>query len=506
MSRRCWWIAAPLAVVLSLSFLSPVSATVAPLSAPELAAASPHVVVAVVEGAESRWDRSLIVTDYSLRIEERLQGDAPGRVTISIPGGAVGDETHETSVSFPLEVGARYLLFLRDLDRPTLTPVTGAWQGAFREKDALAFSGIVDAARALVAWTEGKPVPVLEASAASGPEPSVTVSRVEKYTLAATLASPPLAFNVAMPADSPFVPAVEQQLATWNVYAGNLFQAPTTAGEWRFGNGVFDFAGFPNEAQMNAVFGRTWTADAISFSTSQIRDGRIVETDIAFNPAQRWTLDIGEATRPEAPYLFQDSLLKALAFAWGLRNPYEVPGNPFDFQEVQWDSLLNPKFPPYRLATLFADDAAAVRDAFGGVSLRDGLISSYTTQRSGGITPFYIPAVPTPSSVRPGAKFNLSALKIENPGTAPLAKPTIEVYLTPSRFSLDRAILVKRLRTSKTIPSGGVLNVTPGKVTVPARTPAGTYFLAFVLKDAKDVFQENNRAWSNYNVTVRVVR
>ncbi|HSK78820.1 MAG TPA: hypothetical protein VLQ45_20360 [Thermoanaerobaculia bacterium] len=506
MTRRLWWIAAPLTAVLSLSVLSPAAATVAPLSAPELAAASPHVVVAVVEDAGSRWDRSLIVTDYSLRIEERLRGDAPGRVTISIPGGTVGGETQETSVSFPLEVGARYLLFLGDLERPTLTPVTGAWQGAFREDERLAFSETVDAARALVAWAEGKPVPTLEASAASQPAPSEAVHGVEKYTLATTLASPPLAFNVALPADSPFFPAIELQLAKWNVYAGNLFQRPPTTGEWRFGNGVSDFAGFPNDAQMTSVLGRTWSANSISFSTSRIVDGRIVESDIAFNPAQRWTLDAGEATRPGAPFLFQDSLLVALGFSWGLRNPFEVPGRPFDFQEVQWDSVLNFKEPQYHLATLFADDVAAARDAFGGTSLRDGVISSYTTQRSGTITPFYTPAVPTPSSVRPGAKFNLSKIKIENTGTVPLAKPTVEVYLTPSRFSLAGAILVKRLRASGTIPSGGVLNVTPGKVTVPARTPAGTYFLAFVLKDAKDVFQENNRAWSNYNVTVRVVR
>src|SRR5688500_6351512 len=137
MTRCCWWIAAPLAVVLSLSFLSPASATVAPLSAPELAAASPHVVVAVVEDAGSRWDRSLIVTDYSLRIVARLRGGTRERVTVSIPGGTVGGETHETIVSFPLEIGARYLLFLGDLERPTLTPVTGAWQGAFREDERL---------------------------------------------------------------------------------------------------------------------------------------------------------------------------------------------------------------------------------------------------------------------------------------------------------------------------------------------------------------------------------
>ncbi|HYO11640.1 MAG TPA: hypothetical protein VE685_00415 [Thermoanaerobaculia bacterium] len=504
MTRRCW---IPVSLALILSVPPPSAATVAPLSAPELAAASPHVVVAVVEEVQSRWERSLIVTDYSLRIEERLRGEASERVTISIPGGTVGGETQETSVSFPLEVGARYLLFLGDLERPTLTPVTGAWQGAFREDDRLAFSGIVEAARALVAWVEGRPVPALEASDAPGLGPAACpqVER-EKYTLGSLLASPPIAFNVALPADSPFFPAVERQLATWNIYAGNLFQLPATTAEWRFGNGVFDFAGFPNDAQMAAQLGRTWGTGALSLITSRSLDGRIVEADIALNPAQRWTLDAGEATRPGAPRLFQDAVLAALGYTWGLRNPFEVPGRPFDFKEVSWDSVLNLKLPQYQLATLFADDTAAARDAFGGTSLRDGAISSYTTRGTGSPIADYVPAVPSPSSVRPGAKFNLSRIKIENTGTVALAKPTVEVYLTPSRFSLAGAILVKRLRASGTIQRGGILTVTPGRLTVPASTPPGTYFLAFVLKDAKDVFQENNRAWSDYNVTLRVVR
>lgn len=498
-----WWIAAPLAAVLSSLSLSPAAATVARLSGPELAAGSPHVVVAVVEDAHGRWEKSLIVTEYSLRIEERLRGDSPDRVTVSIPGGTVGGETHETSVSFPLEVGARYLLFLGDLGRPTLTPVTGAWQGVFREDDPVSFSGIVDAARALV---EGRPVPAL--AAAEGPAAGLAAPRPreEKYTLG-TLAVPPVSFSVALPADSPFVPVFERQLATWNVYGGDLFRLSPGTATWAYGNGVFDFAGFPTDAQMNAQVGRTWGAGAISFVTGRVQNGQLVEADIALNPAQRWTLDAGEATRPGAPLLFQDAVLGALGIAWGLRSPFEVPGNPFEFQEVWWDSVLNIRAQQYRLATLFADDTAAVRKAFGGVPLRDGAISSYTVARTGLFMPDYVPTGPSLSAVRPGRSFNVPRrIKIENTGTVPLSKLTVDVYLTPSRFSLQGAILVKKLRPAGTIQRGDVLNVTPGRLTVPASAPAGTYFLAFVLKDGKDVYPANNTAWSDYNVTVRVVR
>src|SRR3954452_3338498 len=105
------------------------------MTVPELAAASPHIVVAVVESRQSRWNEqhTLLVTDYVLRVEERLRGEAPDRVSITVPGGALGRFSDETCLTVHLEPGSRYLLFLSRLDEPGLVPVTGAWQGMFRE-------------------------------------------------------------------------------------------------------------------------------------------------------------------------------------------------------------------------------------------------------------------------------------------------------------------------------------------------------------------------------------
>ncbi|HEX9944508.1 MAG TPA: hypothetical protein VGG03_21055, partial [Thermoanaerobaculia bacterium] len=79
-------------------------AHVAPMEPRELVTASPQIVVAVVEGRESRWNpqRTLISTDYSLRIEDRLRGQAPDRLTLSIPGGTLGGVTDETCLTVRL--------------------------------------------------------------------------------------------------------------------------------------------------------------------------------------------------------------------------------------------------------------------------------------------------------------------------------------------------------------------------------------------------------------------
>ena len=62
------------------------SAHVAQLTSRELAAASSNVVVAVVEGREVHWNgkHNLLMTDYTLRVEDRLRGEAPERFTRAV--------------------------------------------------------------------------------------------------------------------------------------------------------------------------------------------------------------------------------------------------------------------------------------------------------------------------------------------------------------------------------------------------------------------------------------
>ena len=42
-------------------------------------------------------------------------------------------------------------------------------------------------------------------------------------------------------------------------------------------------------------------------------------------------------------------------------------------------------------------------------------------------------------------------------------------------------------------------------LTVPKSVKAGTYYLAFFYRDSLDKYQNNNSAWSNYNVKLQVL-
>lgn len=537
---------------------------------------SDHVVVAVVEKRETRWNpqHTLIVTDYTLAVEERLKGEAPARVTVTVPGGTIGDRTHGTCLSVRLDPGSRYLLFLGSLERPTLSPITGAWQGMFREapgKDgrsgilagtarepmtvdgiSVEFKDFVEAVRDLVTRVEASPetrekreteeprqdlpAKIYDPSARS-PRPE-TVEPLAAPLLVAPPPPPgeeielvafgslqerfpeagngefgamwdsysyenrppaPIVFN-PLRSGVPYASYDLQGMAYWNVYARNLFRAyANPTGTWAFDNGVFDIAGFPSNAAMVANFGEEWGDGTLGITYTLSIGGRIIEADVALNPAFQWTLDIRQSRQRTHPAnLFQSTMVHELGHAWGLNHPWEV-------QDVWWDSVMNYANKEFDVGVLTADDTQAVRKAYPGTKIRDLLVSSFVTRDTpGDPNASYFPATPSPSVVSPGSTFVLTDfIKIENIGTVKVNKPSVEVYLTPEPYSFANSIYLGTVRYKFLTKPWSIHNVNVGTLRVPAGTPGGTYYIAYFIRDRADKYQGNNWAWSNATLTVR---
>ncbi|HEX3127353.1 MAG TPA: hypothetical protein VH394_08490 [Thermoanaerobaculia bacterium] len=316
----------------------------------------------------------------------------------------------------------------------------------------------------------------------------------EEFTLG-TLAIPPIVF-APLPDSSPFSPYDQELMAYWNVYQPDLFRVGAPAVSWDFGNGVSEIA-FPDSAKLQAEMGQTWSEGSVSLTSWRAENGRVAEVDIALNPGRQWTLDEAEATRLGGPFSFRRVLLSNLGIAWGMRSSFSLsPRNR--------ESVVTGILDPYNAATLFSDDTAAVREAFGGIPILDGLISAYSIVPFPG-APRRIPIRLSPASVRPGGGFKVvSPIKIENAGTERFSNPLVEIYLVPRRFSLEGAVKVKQLRVRATITPGDVRNVEVGRISTPASLPPGVYFLAFRLRAAGDEYRGNDTAWSAQNVSLNV--
>lgn len=523
--RTPWLTAVLLGACLSVPNTSQVTAQVIPLTARQIAAGSPHVVVATVEGSQSRWNdrHTLIVTDYALRIEERLRGGAPERITVTVPGGSVGSETHGVSVSTHLAPGARYLLFLRDLDRPALSPFTGGWQGVYRETGA-GFPRLVGSTREILtrvetspealdtAWMDTAEDPRLPAKAydAAGvewngeEEPERGPRRAAAPFVVEYPALPPIVFE-PLPAGSPFSPVDREMLAYWNLYVRDLFRVSRTIDDgWAWGNGVSEMVGFPPSHEMEEQFGVGWFEGSYSAVLYRYRDGRTVEIDVCLNPARRFTLDEDAVDRdPFQTISYRAAVLYLLGRGWGYQGPYDVSDPDLDLTKVARDSIMNlGQLNPF----LHAVDTTAARAHFGTRPIRDGLITGYYPKPEP-LGMFNESIILSSETVRAGGSFEfLNPIQIENPGTVRLASPTVEVYLVPRRQSMKGAVLLKRIKVQGRLKSGEEKRVHLGRATVPGNARPGTYFLAFVLRDPKDQYQANNRAWANSWVTLEVTR
>jgi hypothetical protein len=129
-----------IALLVCLGVFAPVArATISEaLSLSELVAQADHVVLATATSERARRDaRGRIVTDFTVRIEEVLKGEAHAGESVVMMrlGGVIGDLGMRIEGEPDLEMGRSYLLFLRrSSDGRTLRPV-GMSQGVMPVED-----------------------------------------------------------------------------------------------------------------------------------------------------------------------------------------------------------------------------------------------------------------------------------------------------------------------------------------------------------------------------------
>lgn len=536
-----------------------------PRTLPDLVAEADVIAIADLTHARSRWNQrgNLIVTDYSFHVVHQLLGKSlNSQFVVTQAGGTLGQETQEISDETPLSVGTRYLIFLSPGRKKQFSPFVGAGQGVYQlfsdgtvvsmgpDKSRLQRQEFLDKLEQLISARGSTPPsqpfgPILPASrtypaksyrpASSTPpvapltqapaqptSPSAPTSPRKMPTVNATVStfgssgnlvpdyvygnriSPPAVIN-AFPHDWVWHPYEEYQMSKWNQYGGDVFEVlANPTGDWAWGNGRFDLAGWPSNDQMIAQFGVGWSPDELGVTfTNTFGTSIILEADIALNPAFCWTLDDASGTDSKSGCQgFKQTMLHELGHAWGLLHPWET-------QDVWWDSVMNDSPQAYRFPELFADDTNAVRSAFSGPAIHDALISLYTTSldtTTGFQEPIYTPTQTMPIDVYRGESFPRTALiafEIENLGTDTIENPQVDFYLSQQRLNWNAYTYLTSAFYSGSIPPFTTANVYPTLLAVPDSTPTGIYFLATYLRE-QDANDSNNSAWSDADRTISV--
>lgn len=534
-----------------------------PATTADLVAESEWIAVAELVDTHARRNArgNLIVTDYRFRTEQALEGSPGAEFVVTQGGGTLNGETHEVSDAAALETGKRYLVFVRPGRGEVFSPFVGGAQGAWLLRDdgkavslanrrAMAESDLMREVRDQVLLRGNDPPRVRTASGAPGAYPAkryLPVALTPPMSAAATAPipvpamagperpenveastgvlaaasnddsgpspdyyyqhriSPPAVIN-GFPHDWTWWPEDEYQMSKWNRYGGDVFHVFTTpTGDWAWENDRFDLAGWPSNDDMIAQFGEGWGATTLGITYSRwFGDGPIVEADTALNPAYCWTLDERAGLDAnDSCWGFRQTMLHELGHSWGLKHPWE-------FQDVWWDSVMNYSPKNFRFPMLFADDTNAVRAAFAGPGIHDGLISLYTTSLDS--NPDAQSAVYNPTQggtiyLRHGqdlSAFIANQFKIENLGTDDIVTPSVEFYLGQQRLDWGSPYVFLGSGSYISVPVFSTYTYWMPSLPISSSTPTGNYFLAAYLRDDTDADGNSNSAWSDEDRMVHV--
>jgi hypothetical protein len=107
-------------------------------SVEESARTSDAVVRGTVLSVTSRWAGGHIVTDVEIAVTSSWKGQPGRQVTVTIPGGVVGDLGQRVDTAPEFTVGEEVVVFVQRAPNGRMNRVNGLAQGKYRVEDGLA--------------------------------------------------------------------------------------------------------------------------------------------------------------------------------------------------------------------------------------------------------------------------------------------------------------------------------------------------------------------------------
>lgn len=285
------------------------------------------------------------------------------------------------------------------------------------------------------------------------------------YTLPYT-AFAPILMNQLPSAFTPWSPEDQYAMSAWNYYADvfRVYVSPTGTYGWQ--NNVFDIAGWPSSTDLQNVYGVPWDSSTVATTFRRFdANNRIIEADIAFNPAFSFTVD------DEAIY----DGMNAKAFRHAVTHELgHVLGAEHNFTALATMNYLPNGYSFFGLP--YMDDVQAIRVGYpANVQSREDLaVYLYRAIGSANVSQALFE-----TSVSSGGTITVSHYHVENAGTTTITTPTIEWYLTTQRHFSAAYYYLGTSTYPSLAPFQYFLPDTVHRTfTVPTNVPAGQYYLA----------------------------
>ncbi len=507
----------------SVLFLSTAQSAVIQMDREEVIQRSKLILVGTILDKNPRWNKkkTLIVTDYRLKVDEVLFGKAKTEITLTFAGGFLpGEGGHRVSGVPSFTLGEQVLLMLDSHDKPSFSPVTGIYQGSFSAKDFTTrsnrtFQNFIDIVKQEIPTAKSQPLPdrsvpsnlrqfnrkdlpskVYDPSPVAPSENSSLNNSEEishNFIYKGQKQPAPIAFYT-LPESFNFAPYDESQMAYWNKYADIFRVKEDVDKKWGWENGRNEIAGFISSADMERIFGSPWEENTLAVTWTRFNDSNvIIESDIAFNKKFDWTTNGLSTYRNRNLINFNQTCLHELGHAWGLDH---------NFNDISVMNYIPYKYRAYE--RLYLDDVKAIRQAFPSNVVARTDLGVYLYYSSGEKE---VSDADVTVDVSSGGNLTVNNYIIENVGTNTISSPTIEWYLTPKINSFNEAISLGLTTYSSLNPNQKFTRTSVERtLKIPSNLQAGQYYLAASVRLENDSVAKNNSSWLDRPIMVNTAQ
>jgi hypothetical protein len=294
-------------------------------------------------------------------------------------------------------------------------------------------------------------------------------------------------------------PINDQSMWVWNHFM-DVYRYVDDDGSYGH-NSENEFGGYPSSAALNSIYGYMWGSGtlAVTYSYYYPTCGRIIESDVFWNPAYSWTSDANYAIGNSGVVLQRPVTMHELGHTWGSQRVSYAETYDYDVATVMqpyysnvvedgWGIHVNDAY----LIRRIYDDQTTIRPVqdigvesyYGG----NGLNNSWTNA----------------TTYTPGSSITLNNVLVENNGFFPAADVRIRFFLSTNR-TISTGDRQMGGYWSWGSFCGECTNVGDYTMTIPSNTPPGTYYVGAIISVngfGSDGFTQNNATSFYRTITV----